>query len=104
MKQKRFGLLFYNFLSYSKFKFFLAYVERTPYEISYPSYGINLKTADETARWHCGFRVRQCPEFPLHYTIAMVGCFFSILLVTYFKKGGEINKKYENCIGKNYYF
>ena len=78
-------------------------MERTPHEISYPSYGINIPIKDEAAVWQCGFRVHQCYELPLYYTVAMTGCSFSILIGSFLKTGGEINERYMKFIGRNFF-
>ena len=33
--------------------------------------------------------MRKTPEYPLHFTVGMTGCAFSILLNQYFKYGDE---------------
>ena len=78
----------------------LAYVERTPYEISIPSYGINIKPDEEGSTWNAGVLVRKFPEYPIHFTIAMTGCAFSILLNAYLSTGGELERDFLDFIGK----
>ena len=75
-------------------------MERTPYEVSFPQFGISMKPSDETAVWNCGFRARQCPAYPLHFTIAMTGCAFAILLGPYVKSGEELDVNFRNIIGE----
>ena len=77
-----------------------AYVERTPYEISIPSYGINVKTGQEGSTWNSGILVNKFPEFPVHFTIAMTGCAFSILLNSFLARGVEMHEDLATDIGK----
>ena len=76
-----------------------AYIERTPYEISMPSYGISVKTVNEGSTWNNGFLVKAYPEFPIHFTIGMTGCAFSILLNSYLAGGGELDKDFVKFVG-----
>ena len=75
-------------------------MERTPHEISIPSYGINIKTNDDASSWYHGFCVEHFREFPLHFTVAMVGCAFAVLVKSYIETGGELDKKLMEAIGK----
>lgn len=77
----------------------VAYMERTPYEVSFPSYGISYNTTDDASTWYSGFRVHRCPELPLHFTIAMTGCAMSILLTSYVETGGELDKCFLEHVG-----
>ena len=79
---------------------FAAYVERTPYEISIPSYGIGIKPKHEGSIWNRGILVREYPEFPIHFTIGMTGCAFSILLNSFLATGVEIDKEFNEYVGK----
>ena len=75
------------------YRFYTAYVERSPHEIYLPSYGIGLKPEDEGSIWNNGIKLRTTsPEYPLHFTVGMTGCAFSILLNQYFKNGTEGGK------------
>ena len=69
--------------------FSTAYVERSPHEIYLPSYGIGLKPEDEGTVWKNGIKLRSSTEYPLHFTVGMTGCAFSILLNQYYKNGTE---------------
>ena len=80
--------------------FVSAYMERSPYEISIPSYGINVKTSDEGSVWYAGHQVRKCEELPVLFTIGMTGCAFSILLNSFLADGGEVCKNYAKFVGK----
>jgi len=64
-----------------------------------PSYGIGLKPEDEGALWSNGIRVQPGPEYPLHFTVGMTGCAFSILLNQYFKYGDEGGSILFNTLG-----
>ena len=77
-----------------------AYVERTPHEIYIPNYGIGLRPQDETASWNHGIRLETGPEYPLHFTVGMTGCAFSIILDQYFKYGDEAGNSLFNELGK----
>ena len=83
------------------FSLFSAYVERTPHEICLPSYGISVKTVNEGSTWNNGMLVKVHPEFPIHFTIGMTGCAFSILLNAFFASGGELDKDFVQFIGES---
>ena len=68
---------------------FLVHTEISPHEISIPSHGVGLTPEDGGSVWSNGFLVRKTPEYPLHFTVGMTGCAFSILLNQYFKYGDE---------------
>ena len=80
---------------------FIAYVERSPYEISIPSYGINVNPKHELSTWHAGYVVREVPELPIYFTIGMTGCAFSILLNSFLANGGELSKDFSSYLGKS---
>jgi len=65
-----------------------------------PSYGISVKTTNEGSTWNQGFVVKAYPEFPIHFTIAMTGCAFSILLNSFLASGGELDGNFIEFVGK----
>ena len=83
---------------------FIAWVERTPYEVCVPSYGVAVKSRDEGSKWNAGVAVRKCPELPLHYNVAMTGCAFAIFPIPYFSSGDEAGTKFVECLGKCIHF
>ncbi|XP_039256026.2 cytosolic phospholipase A2-like [Styela clava] len=54
-------------------------VEMTPYEVSFPSYGINIPTEQFNSRWGNGILQQSLPEPPLHYMMAASGSAFAIM-------------------------
>ena len=74
-------------------------MERTPHEMSFPSYGINIQSKDDACTWCHGFCAWKCPEFPLHFVIAMTGCAFAILLNSYYETGCELERKFLDYVG-----
>nr|XP_039274774.1 cytosolic phospholipase A2-like [Styela clava] len=55
-------------------------VEMTPYEVSLPSYGINIPTEQFNSSWGNGILQKELPEPPLHYLMGASGSAFAILL------------------------
>lgn len=55
-------------------------VEMTPYEVSLPSYGINIPTEKFNSSWGNGILQQDLPEPPLHYMMGASGSAFAILL------------------------
>ena len=75
-------------------------MERSAHEIYIPSYGIGFKPEDEGAVWNDGIRLLPGPEYPLHFTVGMTGCAFSILLDQYLKYGDEAGNVLFSALGK----
>ena len=104
LQQKIFVMVEFEFHKYKSLYLFLAYVERSQDEIYFPNYGIGISPKNEGSYWSNGFLVRPCPEYPLHFTVGMVGCAFSILLNHYLKFGDETESLFMKKIGENYIF
>ncbi|XP_076810134.1 cytosolic phospholipase A2-like isoform X2 [Clavelina lepadiformis] len=68
---------------------FHVFVESSPFEVAFPELGIGIPPEDFGSLWNQGFLINKRPEIPLHYCQAMHGCAFSILLSSFFERGGE---------------
>ena len=59
-------------------KIFQEWYEFTPYEVSIPKYGVNIKTQDFASKFFMGEKIKSFPEVRLHFLYGIWGSAFTI--------------------------
>ena len=59
-------------------KIFQEWYEFTPYEVSIPKYGVNIKTSDFASKFFMGEKIKSFPEVRLHFLYGIWGSAFTI--------------------------